>query len=108
VNTILFTITRRTREIAIHLAMGATYSRVFWIVISDVVKAGLVGLLLGALASWWAGKASAHFFYTGARYHGLLELMTAIVLMLLIIVIASLVPALRILRIEINRALAAE
>ena len=107
-NTILFAIVRRTREIAIHLAMGATYVKVFWIVISDVVKAGLMGLLLGVLVSWWIGEASAHFFYNGIRHHGLLELITVIALMLLIIVIASLIPALRILRIEINRALAAE
>ena len=108
VNTILFTITKRTREIAIHIAMGATIGRVFWLVTSDVVKAGIVGLLLGSLASWWVVKASAHFFYNGAQHHGLLELIFIAVLMLLIIVIASLIPALRILRIEISRALAAE
>ena len=108
VNTVLFTITRRMREIAIHLAMGATYGRVFWIVMKDVVKAGDAGLLLGALASWWIGKASAHFFYNGAQYQGLAELILMAVLMLLIIMAASLMPALHILRIEISRALAAE
>jgi len=108
VNTILFTITRRTREIAIHLAMGATCGRVFWIVASDVVKAGIVGLLFGGLASWWVGKASVHFFYNGARYQGLTGAVLMAVLLLLIIVAASLIPALRILRIEISRALAAE
>jgi len=108
VNTILFTITRRTREIAIHVAMGATYKRVFWIVISDVVKAGILGLLLGSLASWWIGKSAAHFFYNGVQYQGALELMVTAFLMLLIIVAASLIPALRILRIEISRALASK
>jgi len=108
VNTMLFTITRRTREIAIHLAIGATYGKVFWIIISDVVKAGVAGLLFGALASWWIGKSTVHFFYNGAQYQGLLELAFTAALMLLIIIIASLIPALRILRIEISRALAAE
>jgi len=108
VNTTLFTITRRTREIAIHIAMGATCGRVFWIVTSDVVKAGIIGLLFGGLASWWVGKASIHFFYNGLRYQGLIGSMLMAVLMLLIIITASLIPALRILRIEINRALAAE
>jgi len=88
--------------------MGASYGRGFLIVISEVVKAGVVGLLIGALASWWIGKASAHFFYNGARHHGLLEIMTVLALMLLIIIIASIIPALRIVRIEINRALASE
>ena len=108
VNTILFTIARRTREIAIHIAMGATYGRVFWIVTSDVVKAGIIGLLFGGLASWWVGKSSMHFFYNGVQYQGLPGLMLMAVLMLLIIITASLIPALRILRIEISRALAAE
>ena len=108
VNTILFTITRRTREIAIHIAIGATYIRVFWVVIRDVVKAGVAGLIFGTLASWWVGKITVHFFYNGARYHGLAELMLMAVLMLLIIITASLVPAFRILRIEISRALASE
>jgi len=107
VNTILFTITKRNREIAIHIAMGATTNRVFWLVISDVVKAGAVGLFFGALASWWIGKASAHFFYNGSQYHGLLEFVATTALMLLIIVTASLIPALRILSIEINRVLVA-
>ena len=108
VNTLLFTITRRTREIAIHLAMGATYGRVFLIVINDVVKAGIIGLLFGGLASWWVGKASVHFFYNGLQYQGLPGLMLMAVLMLLIIITSSLIPALCILRIEISRALAAE
>jgi hypothetical protein len=108
VNTVLFTITKRTREIAIHLALGAPTGRVFWFVTSDVVKAGITGLLFGVLVSWWIGKASAHFFYNGVQYHGLLELMTVAILMLLIIIVASLIPALRILRIEISRALVFE
>jgi len=108
VNTILFTITRRTREIAVHLAVGATYARVFWIIISDVVKAGIIGFILGALASWWIVKSAAHFFYNGLRYQGLPELIFMAVLMLLIIISAALIPALRILRIEISRALATE
>ena len=88
--------------------MGATYGRVFWIVASDVVKAGIVGLLFGGLASWWVGKASVHFFYNGARYQGLTGSVLMAVMMLLIIIAAALIPALRILRIEISRALAAE
>ena len=108
VDTILFIVSRRTREIAIHLAMGATTGRVFWIVISDVVKAGIIGLLLGTLASWWIGKASVHFFYNGLQYQGLSELIFIANLMFLIIITAAAIPALRILRIEINQALAAE
>ena len=108
VNTILFTITRRTREIAIHLAMGASYWRVFRIIVSDVVKAGLLGLLFGALSSLWIGKTYAHFFHNGTQYHGLPELIAVTAIMLFIIVFASLIPALRIIRIEIYRALSAE
>jgi predicted permease len=108
VNTTLFTIARRTREIAVHIALGAPTGRVFWIVMRDMVVAGIIGLLLGTLASWWAEKATAHFFYHGAQHQGLSGLMLMMALMLSIVVIAAVVPALRLLRIEPSRALVAE
>jgi len=108
VNTVLFTVTKRTCEIAIHIAIGAPISRVFWFVTSDVVKAEIAGLLIGALASVWTIKAAAHFFYNGLKYQGLSEMAFMATLMLLIIIVASLIPALRILRIEPARALASE
>jgi len=108
VNTVSFTVTRRTREIAVHIALGAPCSRAFWFVINDVVKSGVVGLLFGALTSWWTGKAVAHFFYNGLQYQDPLGLMFMVFVMLLIIIVASLIPAFRILRIEPSRAFVAE
>jgi predicted permease len=105
VSTITFIITRRTRDIAIQIAIGAPSFRVCWFVMKDMVIAGISGALIGGIASWWAGKAVAHYIYNGEKYQNLTGLAVAAAVMLVIIAAAALLPALRVLRIEPGRAL---
>ena len=56
--------------------------------------------LAGGIASWRAGKAVAHYVYNGEKYQNLKGLAIATVIMLVIIAAASLMPALRALRVE--------
>ena len=100
VGTVTFIIERRTRDIAIQLAIGAPPTRVCWFVVKDMVIAGISGALAGGLASWWAGKAVAHYIYNGEKYQNLTGLAVATVVMLVIIAVAALLPALRALRVE--------
>jgi len=104
-STITFIVARRMRDIAIQIALGAPSFRVCWFVMKDMVIAGIIGALAGVLASWWVGRAFAHFVYNGEKYQNLTGLAIATVIMLAIIAAASLLPALRALRIEPNRAL---
>jgi ABC-type antimicrobial peptide transport system permease subunit len=107
-NTVMFIIARRTREIAIHMAVGASSRQVCWFVTRDMVKSGIAGILIGGFASWWTGKAVAHFIYHGDRYQNLTGLVLTSAAMILVIVITALLPALRALRIEPSRALTLE
>ena len=70
-----------------------------------MVIAGIIGALVGGLASWWAGKAVAHYIYNGEKYQNFTELAIAMVIILAIIAAAALLPALRTLRIEPSRIL---
>ena len=108
VSTVTFIVARRTRDIAIQIALGAPSIRVCWFVMKDMVLAGVIGALIGGIASWWAGKAVAHYIYNGEKYQNLTGLAVATVVMLAIIAAASLLPALRALRVEPGRILNSE
>jgi hypothetical protein len=108
VSTITFIVARRTRDIAIQIAVGAPSFRVCWFVMKDMVIAGVTGALIGGIASWWAGKAVAHYVYNGEKYQNLTGLAVAAVIMLAIIAAASLLPALRALHVEPGRILNSE
>ena len=108
VSTITFIVARRTRDIAIQIAVGAPPTRVCWFVMKDMIIAGVIGALIGGIASWWAGKAVAHYIYNGEKYQNLTGLAIATVIMLAIIAAASLLPALRAIRIEPGRILNSE
>lgn len=108
VSTVMFIIARRMRELAVHIAVGATSGHVCWSVMRDMVVAGMGGILIGGLASWWAGRTAAHFTYHGDRYLSPLGLVLMAVVMIAVIAVVSLMPALRALRIEPIRALSAE
>jgi len=105
VSTITFIVARRTRDIAIQIAIGAPSYRVCWFVVKDMVIAGVIGALIGMAASWWAGKAVAHYIYNGEKYQNLTGLAVAAAIMLAIIAAAALLPALRATRIEPGRIL---
>ena len=107
-NTVMFIIARRTRDIAIHVAIGAQTRHVCWFVVSDMVKAGIAGILAGGLASFWAGRTVALLIYNGDKYYNLTGLVLTSVAMIFVIALASLLPALRALRIEPSQALKLE
>jgi ABC-type antimicrobial peptide transport system permease subunit len=93
------------RDIAIQIAIGAPSYRVCWFVVKDMVIAGIIGALIGGIASWWAGKAVAHYIYNGEKYQNLTGLAIATLIMLVIIAVSALLPALRATRIEPGRIL---
>jgi putative ABC transport system permease protein len=51
-----YTVTRRTREIGIRMALGATRGNVSWIILREVVVLAAVGLLIGLPIAYWLGR----------------------------------------------------
>ena len=60
---VAYTVTRRTREIGIRMAIGADRSSVVWLVIRDVITMVFMGALIGALAAFLASRAIAGMLY---------------------------------------------
>ena len=104
-NTVMFIIARRTKDIAIHIAVGAQAKHVCWFVVRDMVISGFIGMLTGVLASWWVCRLVTHHIFDVDRYLNLSGLLTTSIAMVLVIAAASLLPALRALRIEPSHAL---
>ena len=71
-----YTVTRRTREIGIRMALGATRGVVSWLILREVVLLALIGLVVGLPAGYELGlltesqlfgvKASDPFVFVGA------------------------------------------
>jgi ABC-type antimicrobial peptide transport system permease subunit len=54
--TMAYTVTRRTREIGIRIALGAARSEVIWLVLREVVQLALVGLATGLIGAFVLGR----------------------------------------------------
>jgi predicted permease len=99
-----YTVTRRTREIGIRMALGALRAHVTWLVVRELLLLVAAGIAMALPVAWWLGR------YIKSQLHGVAP-MDPVALMLslgglsIVALLAGLVPTLRATRINPVRAL---
>jgi predicted permease len=102
-----YTVSQRSREIGVRLALGAEPSRVGRMIFADGVRLTVIGLVPGVLGAYAAGRGMSALLF-GVTPGDPATFATAVGLMLLIALAGSLVPALRAVRTSPMSVLRAE
>ena len=102
--TMSYTVARRTGEIGIRMALGATSHSVVWMVLREVVALAAVGLAIGVAACWSASQLVESFLF-GLKPHDPLAMSIAAATLLAASLAAGYAPARRASRIEPTTAL---
>jgi predicted permease len=99
-----YTVTRRTREIGIRMALGALRSHVSWLVLREVVLLAAAGMAIALPTAWWLGRFVESQLYDVAAMDPA-AIMAAMTGLAAVALLAGLVPTLRATRINPVRAL---
>ncbi|HEX5430825.1 MAG TPA: FtsX-like permease family protein [Bryobacteraceae bacterium] len=94
-----YAVARRTREVGIRMALGATSGDVMRSVLKRVAAVAGTGALVGAAGAFAAGKLFSQVLY-GIGEHDPLTFAVAILIMILVAALASWVPARRAIRVD--------
>ena len=104
---VAFSVSRRTSEIGIRLALGAGARAVLWLVSRETVWLVGIGVIIGTVLSIGASGAMASLFF-GVGAHDPTVTIGTIVLLASVGMAASIVPAFRATRIDPKTALNAD
>jgi predicted permease len=99
-----YSVSRRTREIGIRIALGAQLGAVQRLVVRQGMLLTIISLALGLPAAWLAAKFSSSFLY-GIHPHDLATFTLVPVLLALIALLACWIPARRAARVDPQTAL---
>ena len=102
-----YTVSQRSQEIGVRLALGAQPSRVGRMILADGMRLALFGVVPGVLGAYAAARAMSALLF-GVAPSDPATFATAIGLALLMTFVGSLVPALRAVRIQPMSVLRAE
>ena len=105
--SIAYTVSQRTREIGIRIALGASSRAVSRMVVADGVRLGVAGLAVGALVAGAATRALASLLY-GVEATDPLTFIAIALLVAAVALAASWIPTRRAVRVDPVEALRAE
>lgn len=94
-----YTVAQRTQEFGIRMAVGAESSDVLWLVLSQGIKIGLIGVALGAAGAFALTRMLRQLLFGVDSFDPATFLVTA-VLLTVVIVAACYVPARRATRVD--------
>jgi ABC-type antimicrobial peptide transport system permease subunit len=104
---VAYTVARRTREIGLRMALGATRGNVMRAVLADALRLVAIGLVAGAPLALW-GKRLAAAMLENLPAGGFLPILIAAGGMVAVALVAACVPARRATRVEPLSALRSE
>jgi putative ABC transport system permease protein len=102
-----YSVSQRTQEIGVRMALGATAASVFRMMIGDAMRLVAIGVVAGVVAAAWLSRFLTSLLFQTERFDPWTFVATALVLTL-VAALASFVPARRGTRIAPVEALRAE
>jgi predicted permease len=102
-----YTVARRTREIGVRVALGATSGNISWLVIREVLVIAAAGIAIALPAAWWLGR------YVSSQLYGVTPgdpaaIAAAVALLVVVALGAGLIPSRRAARLNPTAALRSE
>jgi ABC-type antimicrobial peptide transport system permease subunit len=102
-----YSVTQRTREIGIRMALGAGGRNVLGMILGQGMKVTVIGLVIGAVGTLFLTRAMSALLYDVTPHDPLVFLLTG-ALLALVALVASVLPSLRAVWIEPSVALRQE
>jgi putative ABC transport system permease protein len=99
-----FTVTQRTREIGVRMALGAEPKRVGWMLLSESARLLAIGILLGLPLAYALGRL-LHSLLFGVQAFGFVSVSIACAALALVAVVATYAPSRRAMKIDPMTAL---
>ena len=103
-----YTVSQRTHEIGIRIALGASRRAVMRLVLSGALWIGAAGVVLGSLAAFWLSKLLAGELFPGVSPTDPVVFGVVALLLVAIVLLATWVPAHRAAAVDPAVALKAE
>ena len=97
--TMAYSVGRRTSEIGIRMALGATRRFVIWTILRDILRLAAAGVVIGLATAWAAGRYIESLLY-GVRRDDPLAIAISVLILAAASLLAGYVPAARASRID--------
>jgi len=94
-----YTVTRRSREIGIRIALGAFSGNILWLIMREVIVLAGMGVGIGLPGAWALTRLAQTQLY-GVQPHDLMTLLGATALLAFVALAAGYIPALRATRLD--------